>query len=209
MSLAHFHLPGYDEGRTRLSVYGKSMIAGLAGVALGLAVTYVATLGDFPFGAARTGPWVAWPRAASAAADPYARAIIARRAEIPLGNGEGVAFVARHDDEGRPLTGSCEYRISGSTPVARLWTLDLFTPEGALLPPGLGRRSLSSDGILRSSDGAFSIVIAPSARAGNWLDAPARSPFAIALNLYDTSVSPTQSALEGLPLLSIRRETCQ
>ena len=206
MSLADYQ--SVEETRSRLSAYAKTGIAGLVGVGLGLAATYVATFGALPFGAAHSGPWTSWPKAGAADADPYARAIIARQATAPLGNGEGLAFVAATDDVGRPLDGSCEYRIAGSPPVARLWTINLFTPEGHLLAPGPGRRSLSSDQILRSAKGDFEIVVAPSARAGNWLSTPNGAPFAISLNLYDTNVSPTQTSLEGLKLLSIARGDC-
>ena len=207
MSVAHYH--SVEETRSRLGAYAKSAIAGLVGVALGLAATYVATFGAFPFGAAHSGPWTSWPKAGAADADPYARAIIARQAVAPLGNGEGLAFVATTDDSGRPLDGSCDYRIAGSPPVARLWTLNLFTPEGRLLAPGPGRRAISSDQLLRSAGGEFEIVVAPSARPGNWLSTPNGAPFAIALNLYDTNVSPTQTSLEGLTLLSIKRGACR
>ena len=208
MSLAH-HLHSVDETRSRLGAYAKTGIAGLVGVGLGLAATFVATFGAFPFGAAHSGPWTSWPKAGSADADPYARAIIARQAATPLGNGEGLSFFAATDDEDRPLDGACEYRLAGSPPVARLWTLNLFTPDGRLLAPGPGRRSLSSDQLLRSAKGDFEIVVAPSARAGNWLSTAGGAPFAISLNLYDTNVSPTQTSLEGLTLLSIKRGACR
>lgn len=207
MSVAHYQ--SVEETRSRLSAYAKTAIAGLVGVGLGLAATYVATFGALPFGAAHSGPWTAWPKAGSAEADPYARAIIARQAATPLGNGEGLTFVAATDDAGLPLDGACEYKITGSPPVARLWTLNLYTPEGRLLAPGPGHRSISSDQILRSAKGDFEIVIAPSARAGNWLSTPNGAPFAITLNLYDTNVSPTQTSLEGLKLLSITRGDCR
>ena len=58
----------------------------------------MATFGAFPFGAAHSGPWTSWPTAGSADADPYARAIIARQAATPLGNGEGLSFFAATDD---------------------------------------------------------------------------------------------------------------
>lgn len=201
-------IPRDDETRTRLSVYGKSLVAGLVGVALGLAATFVATYADYPFGAANSGPWASWPRTGSTEADPYAQAIIARQAQAPLGSGEGLSFVARTDDDGRPLVGDCAYTLAGSPPVARLWTLGLFTPEGGLLPPGPGRRAISSDELLRATDGSFVLAVAPTARSGNWLATHAGAPFALALNLYDTSVSPTQTALTGLSLLSIKRGDC-
>ena len=51
-------------------------------------------------------PWTVWPKAGAFDADPYTRAIVARKADSPLGNGEGFVFVAREDSDGAALDGS-------------------------------------------------------------------------------------------------------
>ena len=206
MSLAPARLE--DDAHTRLSVYAKSAIAALVGIAMGLAGTYFTTDSGFPFGSASSGPWTTWPKTGSTDSDPYAQAIIARKAEVPLGNGEGLSFFAATDDAGRPLDGSCDYEIDVRTPVARFWTMTVFTQGGRIADTGSGRRYVTSSAVLRSADGSLRIVAAPTARAGNWLAGPKGAPFVLGLNLYDSTASPTQAALEGLALPSIRRGEC-
>ncbi len=194
--------------RTPIGAYAKAAIVALAGVAIGLAATYVSTAGVHLFGAAASGPWTAWPKTGAMEADPYARAAIARRAEVPLGNGEGVAFIARTDSAGAPLDGACDYVIEGQPPVARFWTLAVYTPSGRLIGEAPGRRELTSSDVLRGPNGEAAIVVAPTARAGNWLAAPKGRPFALALSLYDVAASPTRTSLEALALPTIRKGDC-
>jgi len=197
-----------DDTRTRLSSYAKALIAAFVGIALGLGATYVVTDRGFPFGSASSGPWTSWPKTGSSEADPYARAIIARKAEAPLGNGEGLSFFASTDDAERPLNGACDYIIEMRTPPARLWTMTVFTPKGTILASPAGRHAIASSTVVRSAGGTLEVVASPSARAGNWLATPKGVPFVLGLNLYDTATSPTQSALEAAALPSIKRGEC-
>lgn len=196
------------ETRAPMSAYAKTALAAAAGVAMGLAATWFVTAREFPFGAAHSGSWTAWPKTGAADADPYARAIVARRADVPLGNGEGIVFIAHRDADERPLDGRCEYRFEGAMPAARLWTLAVYTPGGRIADVSGEHRELTSAGVLRSSRGEVEIVAASSARAGNWLAVPPARPFALALTLYDAAASPTQTSLEGLGLPAIRRAAC-
>jgi hypothetical protein len=68
------------------------------------------------------GAWTAWPKNGTAGIDPYARAMVARTGELPVGVGDGIAFYARTDDAGQPLDGRCDVLLSGITPQARFWT---------------------------------------------------------------------------------------
>ncbi|MCD6072293.1 MAG: hypothetical protein K0S42_2809, partial [Microvirga sp.] len=61
----------------------------LLALGLGLGSAYWAINGKPPFGSLRLGPWQAWPTLGSPQADPYMRAIIARRGDVPLATGEG------------------------------------------------------------------------------------------------------------------------
>ena len=197
-----------DEIRSPMSAYAKAGIAAVAGLALGLFATHVATNGLYPFGGVATSAWRIWPKTGALDIDPYARAINARKAEVPLGNGEGLTFLARVDDAGRALDGACDYVVEGQTPAARFWTLTLFSPDGVLLRDAPGRQAVTSSDIVRRASGDIAVVVAPSARAGNWIASPRGRKFVLALNLYDTTASPTQAALEGLSLLSIKRGDC-
>ena len=76
------------------------------------------------------GAWKAWPKTGTADIDPYARAAVARSGELPIGSGDGVAFLARSDEKGRPLDGRCDIAVSGITPAARFWTLTLYDTQG-------------------------------------------------------------------------------
>ena len=66
------------------------------------------------FGALTIGAWTAWPKTGSVDIDPYARAIIARSGELPIGTGDGVAFYARTDDAGQPLRRPLRLRRSAA-----------------------------------------------------------------------------------------------
>lgn len=162
---------------------GSVMIVGLV---LGLIATLLSLNYGYGFNAFRAGPWTAWPQIGGADIDPYARAVISRSGEAPLGRDQGLVFVARADSDGAALDADCEYRIVDPLPSARFWTIALASPEGALLPNPTERYGYSSVDVLRREGGAFDIVIARDARPGNWLSAGAARRFVVLLRLYDT-----------------------
>ncbi|GEP02791.1 hypothetical protein MOX02_08290 [Methylobacterium oxalidis] len=190
--------------RVGLVVYALGLGAGL-----GLVSADWATRGRYPFGGVTVGPWTAWPRAGASNADPYARAVNARRGEIPLAVGEGLLLSATTDDTGRGLEAGCRYSIAGHTPPARAWTLTV-TGRGAPDParPSL-RSGFTSTEILRERDGRFAILLAPEAQAGNWLPSPGRSgALRLALRLYDTPVAAGTGSLDPETLPAITRLGC-
>jgi len=179
------------------------------GAFLGLASADWATRGGYPFGGVRIGPWMAWPRAGSANADPYTRAVNARRGEIPLAVGEGLLMTASEDDEGRSLDASCTYAISGAVPPARAWTITV-AGRGPRDPnrPHI-RDGFTSTEILRQQDGRFVIVLGPEVEPGNWLPRPrADGPMRLALRLYDTPAAASAASLDRSVVPSIPREGC-
>jgi hypothetical protein len=179
-------------------------------LALGLGVgsAYYAVSGEYPVGGVRVGPWTTWPQAGSPAADPYARAIATRNAEIPLAVGEGLALTARADSEGRTLDTGCAYRVGGVTPQARLWTLTLYDGSGALVATDLERSGFTSAEVLRAADGGFSIALSRELQPGNWLKLPPGGPFTLALRLYDTPAALGTGAVEARALPAIERLEC-
>ena len=113
-SLAPVASPGHAAGSVRrrarpaarlripslvLLVYALALGGGLG---VGSAVGILGA--DYPFGRVRVGPWTAWPQSGSREADPYMRAIIARRGDLPLGLGEGLALT-RDGGQRRPAPG--------------------------------------------------------------------------------------------------------
>lgn len=180
----------------------------LLGLAGGLASALWMVEHDYPFGKRQTQAWTAWPELGSRNIDPYARAILARNGDIPLGIGEGLTFQAETDDAGRPLDTACTYTIGGSTPPARFWTLTLYDAEGRHDPSPTARGSTTSARILRDESGGMQISLSREPQPGNWLSLPATRRFQILFRLYDTPVSGTLSWVSEGGLPTIRREAC-
>ncbi|MCJ2016561.1 MULTISPECIES: DUF1214 domain-containing protein [unclassified Methylobacterium] len=196
-------------------LWRKSSVAGLAvyalalGGVLGLASADWATSGGYPFGGVQVGAWTAWPRAGAANADPYTRAVNARRGEIPLAVGEGLLLTAAADDAGQALDATCTYRIGGGTPPARAWTITV-AGRGAHEPgrPTL-REGFTSTEVLRSAEGRFAVVLAPDVQPGNWLPSPrASGPVRLALRLYDTPAAASAGSLDRSSVPAITRLGC-
>jgi hypothetical protein len=186
----------------------KSLVCLLVGASIGLSWTYLSIAKGLGFGSVQAGAWTAWPKSGAPDADPYARAVISRTGEVPLGQAEGISFLAREDDQGSPLSGRCTYLITGYLPPARYWTLSVLSPNGWLVDNAAKRYGLTSAEIFRRSDGQFQIFVSRLVHAGNWLPAGASDHFALMLRLYDTSVSATAAGLDKGSMPQITRETC-
>ncbi len=171
---------------------------------IGLGSTWFALTRDVGFDTLRIGSWTARPRAGTVEIDPYTRAGIARSGVLPVALGDGVAFVARHDDRGRPLDGRCDTIVSGTTPVARYFTLTLYDPDGRLVANSLGRQGFTSEELVRNQDGSFEIAIAPRARPGNWLPTGGVERYILVLRFYDTSVGVATRAEREAPMPAIK-----
>lgn len=164
----------------------KFLIIVLAGTALGFVVTYRVLQRGPVFNVVRAGPWTTVPKSGSLDIDPYARAIEARSAELPLGTAEGLTFIAHTDRSGAPLLPRCDYEVRGSVPPTRYWTLTLLSPRGFLVDNPAKRFGFTSAELLRAPDGTFDITVARHARPGNWLPLGNARPFVLMLRLYDT-----------------------
>lgn len=188
---------------TALVVYAFALALGL-----GISSAYWAVSGDYPVGRVRAGPWKAWPQVGSRDADPYARSIIVREADIPLATGEGLALSAAADSAGRPLDTACTYRVGSTTPQARLWTLTLYDQDGSLVGSDLDRSGLTSAEIVRGADGRFAIALSRDLQPGNWLKLPQSGSFSLMLRLYDSPVAAGSASLEAGALPAIERLEC-
>ena len=177
------------------------------GLGVGLAVWIVGA--DYPFGRVRVGSWTAWPRAGSPGADPYMRAIVARRGDLPLGLGEGLALLAAADNRGAPLSASCRYRLGTATPPARAWTLALYDENGRPLRSERGWSALTSSEVLRDLDGRFTVTLSREASPGNWMALPETGSVSLMLRLYDTPVAAGSAALDPELFPSIERLDCE
>lgn len=185
-----------------------SFLTILVAAVLGLGGTWLALSRGTAFGAVQIGAWTAWPRSGSVDIDPYSRAGIARTGQLPIGLGDGIAFVARADDGGRPFDGRCDVALSGTTPAARFWTLTLYDPEGRLVANSANRYGFTSQEIVRAADGSFAIIAAPRSRAGNWLPTGGAEHYVLVLRLYDTPVGVATRAGREAPMPAIVTRSC-
>jgi hypothetical protein len=185
-----------------------SLIALVIATGVGLGMTWTTSTRGLSFDALKIGPWTAWPRTGTAEIDPYARASVARSGELPIGSGDGVAFVASADDKGRPLDGRCDVTVSGITPAARFWTLTLYDSQGQLVSNSLQRYGFTSQEIVRGADGGFEIRIAARSRAGNWLPTGGLDRYLLIMRLYDTPVGVSTRSHKDAPMPAIATVSC-
>lgn len=185
-----------------------TLFAFAVAAAVGLGATWLSLTRGAAFGAVTLGAWTAWPRTGTVGIDPYARAMIARSGELPIGVGDGVAFYAQADDQGKTFDGRCDVDISGITPTARFWTLTLYDLEGKLVANSINRHGFTSQEIIRSSDGSFTIRLGPRARYGNWLPTGGVDRYILVLRLYDTAVGVATRAGREAPMPAIMAREC-
>ena len=185
-----------------------SIFALVVAAVVGLGSTWATLSRGVAFGALQIGAWTAWPKTGTQDIDPYARATIARSGELMVGSGDGVTFLARADDNGRALDGRCDVVLSGATPQARFWTVTLYEPAGRLIANSVERHGFTSQEIVRRADGSFEIVIAPKARAGNWLPSGGAESYVLALRLYDTPIGVATRAAREAPMPSLIVRAC-
>ena len=138
-------------------------------------------------GAITVGVWRAFPKAQTADADPYAKAHRARTGRLLYGGAEGLSFTAETDETGERLNANCSYRIHGTSPPARLFTLYAADRQGRWLKPAdMLPSAFTSVAMPRGPDGDMDVVAAPTARPGNWLALPDAGGFSLVLTLFDT-----------------------
>ncbi len=183
------------------------LVATAASLALGLWSAWFAVRSPAPVDTIVLGAWQAWPNAGTSDADPYSRARLARTGEIPLGSGEGLMLLALTDDAGGALTATCEYKIAGQTPPARLWTVSLENRDGQVVKERNGVAALASDTLLRAADGSFEVVLASKPQSGNWISTEEAARFRVVIRLYDTTAR-TGTELTTLVMPRITRERC-
>ncbi len=136
------------------------------------------------------GAWTASPDLGTPEASPYAKAVVARRGELPLGRAEGLTFRADRDSADALLRRDCTYRIAGNTPSNRFWTL--YAADSMMTPlPGIDNRSaaLQSTTLLREADGSFVVTVSTLPTPGNWLPVAGTGRMILILTLYDTPVA--------------------
>jgi hypothetical protein len=163
---------------------------------------------DFEFGTINVGSWTAFPSRGTRNADPYSKARFSREADLSLGNGEGIVFVAKRDTSGELLRTECDYRVRGELPPARFWTMHVRRPDGSVMTGMTGRASaIHSYALLRSSDSTATATVSRHAAPGNWLATADEGPFQLVLTFYDTAMA-SGARISEVDLPQIERATC-
>ena len=184
-------------------LYSVSLALGLGIGSAVWATNRLPVLGELVIGG-----WSANPAIGGANPDPYSQAYFSRSGGLPLAAAEGLDFLRRADDDGDALDAGCSYLLKGSTPGARRWTLQVlhdglpYSAANAGVPV-----SAHSHGVLRGSDGAFEIRIAPLPQPGNWIYAGSSGAFSLSLSLYDTSVA-SNTGLSELHMPAVTKLWC-
>jgi hypothetical protein len=188
---------------------GKFLSAAAAGVLLGLFVTWFVIEHKRGFGAIEAGPWTSWSRIGAPDVDPYSRAILAYFGETALSESEGTSFVAYGDRSGTEFDPACDYIMKGEIPLARYWTLTLFSPAGAPVANRAGRQGFTSGEVLRGGDGQFEIAISRHARPGNWLPSGEVSRYVLVLRLYDSELSAPSGTIDAKKMPMFVKGHCE
>ena len=151
----------------------RFIIAAAIAAIVGLGTTDYLLRSPPRLGTSTFGIWTAWPSTGLGtedyASNPYLRARLARHGTLPLGLNEGVELEARTDSDGNNLVRHCNYKFTGNMPSALLWTLTVIDSENNILSGLIDRIGVSSDNLLRQTNGTFAIWLSRHIQPGNWL----------------------------------------
>ncbi|HPF22814.1 MAG TPA: DUF1214 domain-containing protein [Hyphomonas sp.] len=181
-----------------------------AGVASALFTTGMIGSGVRLSGGVDVNGWQSDWTIGSAAANPWTRARIARHGLLALTKEEAVYFTKATDDEGKPLSEGCIYRVSGGDMPALWWSVTLYNAESYL--PSNDDKALSYDMTKAEAAGspdAWSFTISPTAPAeGGWVSSKAAGAFDLTLRLYKPSADLIADPEATLPAPAIARVSC-
>ena len=134
---------------------------------VGLGATWLALTQGQAFGGLSVGAWTAWPRHGTASIDPYARAMVARSGQLPVGSGDGLAFQARSDDQGNALDGRCDIvRLRHDAAGALLDDHALRSGGRAWCATRVQRHGFTSHEVVRRANGSFEITVVAALASG-------------------------------------------
>lgn len=154
----------------------------------------------------QVGSWRTNLLAGSPDADMYTRASVAVNALLALGRDETMYFIASTDQSGRPLRSNCTYRIEGTPPKARWWSITAYADDMFLFDAPNKHYSLNGSTAQLDSQGHFQLTTGPTPVDGAfWLPTPGTRGLVLTLRLYNpdsvlqasptTIVAPTIQAL--------------
>jgi hypothetical protein len=185
-----------------------TLVALAVSIGGGAASVWYALQAQEGVGAVTIGEWTAFPDIGTPQADPYSKARVAREVMLSLGRAEGLSFSAQRDSSGDILRQECRYRIEGSVPSSRFWTLHAVDRNGAVIRSGRPRAAaLHSYELLRMADNSVTIAIGALPDPGNWLALSGRGAMSLVLTLYDTPIA-SSTGVSDIELPQILKAGC-
>jgi len=179
-------------------------------VLVGVVTAVLGVRNHFSSGGVQSGVGATNVHIGSTGASPYLRAGVALGGLLALNASETVYYTATTDESGAALRTGCEYRVDGTEPNARWWSITAYGDDHFLIPGSNGRHSVDRAAVERGADGSFTVRVGGAPRAGNWIStgsAGASQPFSLTLRLYNPDASIVND-LAGTPLPRIVREKC-
>lgn len=169
----------------------------VAGIALGLAATWVTAICGTIGGSVTDGPWHTSLYTGSSQGGSYSRAQIAVHGLLALIREETVYYSAPSD--GAALDGNCIYHLEGRDLPTRCWSITAYGADDFLIPNDAGRYSVSMNSVARDADGRFKVTL--SKAEGNWIPvAPGRFDLTVRLHnpQADVIADPAHVALPAI-----------
>ncbi len=180
---------------SRLAVTAKRGLPFLLAIAVGLGSAWWAVK-KAPAPAHTTiqaGVWQGSTLTGNSDADMLTRARVALTGLLALDRSETIYFVARTDKQLRPLRSRCTYKVSGTAPSARWWSITAYADDHFLFDAADRKFSFTSDG-------DFSFTTGPRETAGmQWLPTPGERGLELILRLYqpDAALQEAPSSLRA------------
>lgn len=153
------------------------------------------------------GQWQTWPAAGTPSADPYTRGHFIASGRLPLSRFEALELEARHDAAGQPLSSDCTYRIAGTLPPVRRWSLSSYNVDEAQNTHASSNSTLNSLQVQSKPDGQVELTLSVFPVTGNWLHPNGEGNQTLLLRLFNPTYSAGRDTIATAPL-AIERLSC-
>lgn len=195
--------------RRMLGTIVRWSLAIIVGLAAGLlSARWVMMSPGASFALARGGIWRTSLDIGSTKANPYVRAIVARRGLLGLSAKETIYYNASIDADGQPLREACDYEISGKSLPARWWSITLYADDDFLAMNPDDAPSIDATTVLAGPAGTWTGRIGRErAGAANWLSSKAAGDMTLSIRLYNPAPAVLARPLD-IDLPVIKRLGC-
>ena len=165
-----------------MAPWGRYLICGVIGLALGGAAGVQRIRTAAAGGSKAIGPWSTGADFGSKQASAFTRSVVALRGILALPAHEARYYNAATDSSGQPLDGKCRYRVSGGSIPSKWWSLTLYDHPGYLVKNEASRFSIMSAVV--PNPAKWEVIVAPSEQAGLWLPTGRIDRFELTLRTY-------------------------